>query len=71
MQTENCGLEVNADSVLKQPATSGSVSDERLAIIVIAIDVSNFTSSGGFGVDILFQGKNEKRKCLNMQFTAS
>ena len=47
------------------------MSHERLAIIVIAIDVSNFTSSDDLDVDILFQGKNEKRKCFNMQFTAS
>ena len=32
----------------------GRVSYERLTIIVMAINVSNFTSSDGFGVDILF-----------------
>ena len=46
------------------------ISHERLAIIFMAIDFSNFTHSDGFGVDILFEGENEKGKCLNMQFTA-
>ena len=31
----------------------GNVSRERVAIIVMAIDVSNFTNSDGLGVDIL------------------
>ena len=32
----------------------GHVSHERLVIIVVATDVSNFTSPDSFGVDILF-----------------
>ena len=32
----------------------GHISFERLAIMVMAIDVLNLTSSDGFGVDILF-----------------
>ena len=65
-----------AELVLKQPASPkseldrGRVSHEMLAIIFMAIDFSNFTHSDGFGVDILFEGENEKGKCLNMQFTA-
>ena len=36
----------------------------------MAIDFSNFTHSDGFGVDILFEGENDKGKRLNRQFTA-
>ena len=35
---------------LKEPASQ----QKRLAIIFMVIDVSNFTSSDGFGIDILF-----------------
>ena len=58
MQTEDCrsgvkcrlGSKKNFRSVPDQ----GCVSNDRLAIIFMAIDVSNFTSSDGFGLEILF-----------------
>ena len=63
MQTEDCRPGVKCGLVSKTTRFPGEtsrvswdrrrVSRERLAIIFMAIDVSNFTSSDGFGVDIL------------------
>ena len=63
MQTEDCRPGVKRGLVSKTTRFPGKtsrvswdrrrVSRERLAIIFMAIDVSNFTSSDGFGLDIL------------------
>ena len=63
MQTEDCRPGVKCGLISKTTRFPGKTSRvswdrcrasrERLAIIVMAIDVSNFTSSDGFGVDIL------------------
>ena len=71
MQTKDCRPKVKCRLGSKKTRFPGPRKSWEAGNNCLAIDVSNFTSSGDFGVNILFRGKNEKRKCLNIQFTAS
>ena len=67
MQTEDCkrGVKCRLGSKITRfprktsKVTKGCIGHERLTMIVTVIDVSNLTSSDGFGIDIVLKWERE------------